>query len=387
MFIDQTLKLNRNLIAACFSLHQNGLILPDSYVVDVDRFLANSKMILDKAGENNLACYFMLKQIGRNPYLAAKLIEMGYKGAVVVDFKEALVMMKHHIHISNVGHLVQIPKALLQKLVDYGCDYYTVFSYQKILDLNQCAKKSNKKIKLMLRVTDDSDIVYSGQTAGFYLHQLEELVNQVKKLEYVEIKGVTSFPCFLYDETLGKIAPTNNLNTVLKAKELLEALGEKIDNVNAPSTSSVATIEAMQNYPINSIEPGHGLSGTTPLHASKKCQEVPAVAYVSEVSHNYDGLAYCYGGGHYRRSHVKNALVGKSIDDFKKVTVIAPNDDSIDYHFGLSEKCQENDTVIMAFRYQIFVTRSNVVLLSGLSGNNPKKEGIYNSLGDEIKDE
>ena len=39
----------------------------------------------------------------------------------------------------------------------------------------------------------------------------------------------------------------------------------------------------------------------------------------------------------------------------------------------------------MAFRFQIFVTRSNVVLLSGLKNNNPKIEGIYNSLGDEVK--
>ena len=77
--------------------------------------------------------------------------------------------------------------------------------------------------------------------------------------------------------------------------------------------------------------------------------------------------------------------MGKTIEDCKKVNVIAPTDESIDYHFGLSENCQENDTVIMAFRFQIFVTRSNVVLLSGLKNNNPKIEGIYNSLGDEVK--
>ena len=385
MFLEQTIKQDRELIEKAFMLHQKGQIMPDSYVIDVDTFLDNSKAILQAANNNGMDCYFMLKQVGRNPFLARKLVDLGYKGAVVVDYKEALIMMKYHIPICNVGHLVQIPKSLLQKLVDYGCDYYTVYSYQKILDLNQCGKASNKKLKLMIRVTDNDDMIYSGQTAGFYLDQLKELVNKVKELDYVEIKGLTSFPCFLYDESLEKIAATNNLKTLLKAKEILESLGVNIDNINAPSTSSVETIKEMLPYPINSIEPGHGLSGTTPLHALQQCAEKPCVVYVSEVSHNFDGLAYCYGGGHYRRSHVKNALVGKTIEECKKVNVIVPTDESIDYHFGLSENCQENDTVIMAFRFQIFVTRSNVVLLSGLKNNNPKIEGIYNSLGDEVK--
>ena len=63
----------------------------------------------------------------------------------------------------------------------------------------------------------------------------------------------------------------------------------------------------------NCGEPGHGLTGTTPLHAAcAEEPEIPAIVYVSEVSHNFQGKAYCYGGGHYRRSHVKQALVGRS---------------------------------------------------------------------------
>ena len=33
------------------------------------------------------------------------------------------------------------------------------------------------------------------------------------------------------------------------------------------------------------IEPGHGLTGTTPLHAVEDLPETPAVVYLSEVSH------------------------------------------------------------------------------------------------------
>ena len=103
--------------------------------------------------------------------------------------------------------------------------------------------------------------------------------------------------------------------------------------------------------------------------------------YVSEVSHNFMGNAYCYGGGHYRRSHVKHALVGSSLEDSRGLEVIPPSDESIDYHFGLSEKCKVGETVVMAFRFQIFVTRSDVVLVEGISSGQPQIVGVYDSLG------
>ena len=220
---------------------------------------------------------------------------MGYKGAVVVDFKEALVMMKHHIPISNVGHLVQAPKSLIQALVDYGCDYFTVFSIEKIKEINECAKKVNKVQPLLLKVVGKEDMIYSGQTAGFRLEELASLARtDGKAFDYVSIQGVTLFPCFLYDEKGRKNSrATNNLiDTLLKAKEILKKNGIVIKNINAPSTTSVFTLKQMKNYSVNSGEPGHGLTGTTPLHAYKDCVEVPCVAYVSEISHNFDGHAY-----------------------------------------------------------------------------------------------
>ena len=61
--------------------------------------------------------------------------------------------------------------------------------------------------------------------------------------------------------------------------------------------------------------------------------------------------------------------------------VIPPTDERIDYHFGLSEPCEVGAAVIMAFRYQIFVTRSDVVLVKGISSGRPEIIGIYDSLG------
>jgi predicted amino acid racemase len=38
---------------------------------------------------------------------------------------------------------------------------------------------------------------------------------------------------------------------------------------------------------------GHGLTGTTPLHAVRDEPEPPAALYISEISHHHGGRAYC----------------------------------------------------------------------------------------------
>ena len=382
MFLNQTIRRNRELAETAFMLHQEGRILPDSYVVDVDAFLENARRLLHKAEENHIKLYFMLKQIGRNPYLAKALVELGYSGAVVVDYREGLVMMRHNIPIGNVGHLVQVPGALIKNMVAYGPEVMTVYSREKIMEIQAAAAELGRRQALMLRVYGDFDMIYSGQTAGFHLDELKETAIWIKtECPQLEIKGVTSFPCYLYDETAGDVLPTRNLETVKCAVEILKTCGVDVTLVNTPSATCCHTIDKMVEFGGNCGEPGHGLSGTTPMHAEHDLEEIPAVVYVSEVSHNFMGNAYCFGGGHYRRSHVKHVLGGKSLKDSRDLTVIPPTDESIDYHFGISEECTVGDTAVMAFRFQIFVTRSDVALVKGIRKGCPEIIGIYDSQG------
>lgn len=387
MFLNQTIRRNQKLVETAFRLHQDGVILPDSYVVDVDIFLENARKMLKKAEQNHIKLYFMLKQIGRNPYLAKALMELGYSGAVVVDYREALVMLEHHIPIGNVGHLVQVPGALIKKLVAYGPEVVTVYSREKMQEIEAAAAELGKRQAVMLRVFGDFDMIYSGQTAGFHLDELKEIAIWTKtRCPHLEIKGVTSFPCYLYDEKAGDILPTRNLETVKCAVELLKTCGIDVALVNTPSATCCRTIDRMAEFGGNCGEPGHGLSGTTPMHAEHALEELPAVVYVSEISHNFMEQAYCFGGGHYRRSHVKQVLVGKALKSSRKLAVVPPTDESIDYHFGISEECTVGDTVVMAFRFQIFVTRSDVVLVQGIHKGFPEIVGIYDSQGREKGD-
>ena len=106
MFLKKLQKENSKLVEAAIQLHQDGLIFPDTYLLDVDMILENAKLILEEANKHGIQLYFMLKQIGRNPKLAKMLVDIGYESAVVVDFYEAKKMMEHNIPLGNVGNLV-----------------------------------------------------------------------------------------------------------------------------------------------------------------------------------------------------------------------------------------------------------------------------------------
>ena len=197
MFVSRLQKDNPQFIDAIVSLQQSGKLLPDSYAVDMQMFRSNARAIVESAKEKGIRLYFMLKQIGRNPVLAQELVDLGYAGAVVVDFKEAQVMMRHNIPIGNVGHLVQIPEAMVSQVVEYGPEVITVYTVEKAKSISRAAEKLGKVQKILVRVFGDGDMIYPGQTAGIHLDALPAFLKEMKLLPGVQVAGITSFPCFL----------------------------------------------------------------------------------------------------------------------------------------------------------------------------------------------
>lgn len=385
MFLEKTVEKNKELINTAFDLHNKGLIQPDTYIIDLDRTISNARKIKEEADKYNIKLYFMSKQFGRNPFICKEFIKLGYEGAVAVDYREAEVMIDNGIKIGHIGHLVQVPTALVKKVVTNNPDYITVYSIEKAKEINYVCRDLGKVQKVMLRVLDKNDNLYSGQYGGFFLDELEEKVSELIKLENLQIAGVTSFPCFLYNEKTNKIEATNNIITIKKAKKLLEEkFNLKIEQLNMPSTTCTESIKLISDNGGTHGEPGHGLTGTTPFHKYNDSKEIPSMVYLSEISHNLEENSYCYGGGNYRRSHMENAIIGKSLEDCKWTKVNPPTNESIDYHLELRDNFNIGDAVVMAFRTQIFVTRSNLAIVKGLSTNTPELVGLYNSQGMKI---
>lgn len=384
MFLEKVKDRNPRLIDYAVSLHQNGTILPDTYVIDIDVLKENARKMTDLADSLDIELYFMLKQIGRNPVIARELIDSGMKKAVVVDFKEALTMMANNIPIGNIGHLVQVPDQLLKKILVYGVEYVTVYSLDKLKKIDQIAKELGITQKIMLRIIDDKDELYPGQYGGFKLDDLEGLISEIKKLKQCEVNAITSFPCFLYNKDKGRFEATHNVKTLHTAKDILEANGIPITELNIPSATSIETLPLIKEAGGTQGEPGHALSGTSPMHADADLEEKPAYVYISEVSHIAENRSYIYGGGYYARGKLEQALIVNGTER-QQVKVNSFPSENIDYYLEIDKEHPIGATAVMAFRTQIFVTRSHVALVKGLSSNDPQLVGIFDSQGRKIE--
>ena len=386
MFLKRLLETNRPLAEAALGWQRDGTLLPDTYVIDLDAVLENAVAMLDVAGRCNVSLYFMLKQLGRNPLVARCLSELGFAGAVCVDAREALVMAEAGVPLGNVGHLVQTPVSALGRVLAARPDIMTVYSVEKAAQIGAEAERQGFVQDVMVRVIGERDLLYPGQYGGFPLKELEQSLDELSRVRGIRVAGACSFPCLLFSPEAGDVVALPNAETVRAAADLLRSRGCERVEVNMPSASCCHTIPMVAELGGTHAEPGHGLTGTTPCHAVRSdTRERCGYVYVSEVSHNLDGRAFCYGGGHYRRGHALRALVGTSLDDAREVGVTPPSDESIDYHFELSEPACVGDGVLMCFRTQMFVTRSEVAVASGLSAGEPRLEGVFDAQGHRLR--
>ncbi|GGE55385.1 amino-acid racemase [Pullulanibacillus camelliae] len=381
MFLHTTQARNPELLETAGYFHRKGLISPNTYVIDYDAVQKNARKIAVEASRQGVECYFMTKQIGRNPLLAHGIMEAGLQKAVAVDPWEARVLGKHGIPIGHVGHLVQIPQHMMKEMLSLSPEVVTVFSYENAKVVSQAAMSLGYSQDILLRVVDRSDFLYPGQKGGIFLDALEEEIQKIAALPGVHIKGATNFPCLLVKQ--GKVEPTQNFKTLQQAGRILKERGFHDLQINTPSATSTTTLPLIKEMGGTQGEPGHALTGTTPLHAQTEQPEIPAMVYVSEISHLFDGYAHVFGGGFYPRSHVHHALVGRP-GHWKEVDVIANEPGSIDYYGTLAtDEASVGDTVLYAFRTQIFVTNAQVAVVSGI-GHHPQLLGLFDSQGQKL---
>ena len=388
---------NPDLIDYGIFLLEHGLIEPDSYVLDLDSITNNANRLGELSVKNNLNLYFMTKQLGRNPEVARRVLEAGspnslnrsgekasgFTGIVAVDFREARHLHSAGLQVRHIGHLCQVPRYAWDAALDMKPDVITLYSQEKAAELSAAAERRGIVQNILMRIRDEGDIFYQSQEGGFPLKTLTESLDILEKLKGIRVAGLTSFPCFLYDADQKKALPAPNAYTLRRGAELLRERGIPCSQLNMPSCNSLATIPLAAELGATHLEPGHSLIGTNPDNFDETEPLTPAILYMSEVSHNIDGRSCCFGGGYYRRGNIRNALVKTSFG-LEETEVSTPSLEAIDYHLELSGLFPPGSPVCMAFRTQIFVTRSHVALVEGLSRSRPALLGIWDSHGQFI---
>ncbi|TIT06878.1 MAG: YhfX family PLP-dependent enzyme, partial [Mesorhizobium sp.] len=183
-----------------------------------------------------------------------------------------------------------------------------------------------------------------------------------------------------------------NLATLSKAAEALAKAGRKGVEINPPGTTSSVMLAALAEAGATQCEPGNGLHGTTALHVMEDLPELPAVLYLTEVSHLSGGKAYCFGGGFYIDPIFPDYDV-KAIVSAEPTTaasalrsVEVPPPSAIDYYAMIdaagANAPRPGDSAVFGFRGQAFVTRAYVVGVSGVSKGKPVVETIENGFGE-----
>jgi predicted amino acid racemase len=383
MFVDATLRRNPRLIEAAHELHRSGQIPANCYVVDVDTVAANARAVSSAAEAAGLGTFQMTKQFGRNPLVARAVAQNGIEKVVAVDFEEARILHAHGLAVGHVGHLVQVPRAEADAAVAMNADVITVFGVEQARHLGAAAVRAGHEQAVLIRVVAEGDTFYPAQRGGVPIEDLVRAAHEIAAIDGVRVAGVTTFPCLLFDEGRQRLEPTQNLTTVTGAAELLRREGFQDLIVNAPSATCSATIPILADAGATIVEPGSCLTGHTPLHAVSDEPEVPAMVYVSEVTHQLNGVTYSLAGGLYPRSRARRALVfGRGGAPVEAAVELDPAE-AIDYYGTLhvdQDQVAVGDTVVYAFRSQVFVSRCFVAVLGNVAGD-PQVLGISYSNG------
>lgn len=112
------------------------------------------------------------------------------------------------------------------------------------------------------------------------------------------------------------------------------------------------------------------------------------MVYVTEVTHRDAEATYTLGGGHYARARLRSALVVTENGEHKARAVPLAAE-AIDYYGSLEppiDQARPGDTVVYAFRSQVFVSRATVAAVAGI-GSAPRVVGLYDHVGKALAGE
>lgn len=391
MFLDGLRRRNPGLIEQAIALHQAGAIPANSYVIDLDAVCGNAALIRAEADKVGLKVFAMTKQMGRNGDFCRAVKAGGIDKAVAVDMECARACARAGLGIGHLGHLVQVPRHEAGAGGALAPDFWTVFNREKAGEAAKAAKAGGRSQALLARIHAEGDRFYNGHEGGFRAEDIVSVADEMDRLDGGQFAGVTTFPALLFEDRAGTIAPTPNFATLARSVEALHKAGRHDIEVNAPGTTSSLTIRMLADHGATQCEPGHGLTGTTPLHAICELPETPAVCYVTEVSHLHASRAYCFGGGLYIDpvfpDYDVKALFGRAPeavgDPLRRVDIPPPA--AIDY-YGMIDASgpgapQVGDTVVFGFRPQAFVTRAYTVGLSGIRTGKPRVYALHDAFG------
>jgi len=391
VFLDVLRRRNPAFLEAVIGLHQDHRLPANAYALDLDTVRANAEIMRREADRHGLEVFAMTKQVGRARGFLDALLAGGIDAGVAVDMADARPMVAAGMTLGHLGHLVQVPQAEAAAAAGLEPRNWTVFSDDKAAEAAAASRAAGRTQDLLARIHAPGDRFYSGHEGGFAADDVVAVAERIERLDGARFAGLTTFPALLFDA--GEVRPTPNLGTLARAAERLRAAGVTALRINAPGTTSSSVLGVLAEHGATQVEPGHGLTGTTPLHRERDLAELPAVCYVTEVSHRHAGRAFAFGGGLYIDPvfppyQVRAVVADRpGLEDARTLDASIPPPEAIDYYAQLDAGDgpgpRTGATVVFGFRPQAFVTRAYVAGITGVATGHPEVAGLWTTDGRE----
>ena len=222
MFLDVLRRRNPALVEAAIALHQAGRIPANCYVLDLDAVEDNARAFTERADAVGLTVFAMTKQVGRNSGFCRALGRGGIDRAVAVDMACARPSGPPACASGTsatwsrcrASRRTPPPATSLP-------DYWTVFSGAKASEAAGAAYRAGRTQKLLARIQAAGDTFYRGHEGGFDAAGVAAVAAELDALDGARFAGITTFPALLFDHETGTVAPTPNLATLSRAREVL----------------------------------------------------------------------------------------------------------------------------------------------------------------------
>lgn len=396
---------NPGLIEAAATLHREGEIPPDCYAVDLDRVTANCRALAAVLVEARLTSFFEAKQFGRCPPICAAVRENGFDAALAIDMEELYALEGLGIPIGHAGHLGQIPAADVEHVVTATRPRYTtVFSLEKCEQIARIAASHGLVQPVVVRVDGPSDIVARSLAGGVAESDALRIIAAIDRLDGVRFSGFTTYPAIRFDLGRQSWVTTSNFETMVRvADRVRRELGIEVDHINAAGNICAASVGLIAGAATH-CEPGQAFVGGLVANAFVDQAEVPAMAYVTEVSHVADGTPYVFAS-----SWVANNTVGiwNELEYDALLGTILGADGGADrmvaakpQHFAASDPtafmynaikpldgqgANVGDTVVFGFRTQLYRTNGGrLAVVEGVAAGTPRLRGLFDRNGNAV---
>jgi predicted amino acid racemase len=262
--------------------------------------------------------------------------------------------------------------------------------------------------KVLIRVNGPEDILLPAVGGGTTEAEALDLIARIDSLDGLSFAGLTSYPGVRFDLTRIQRVRTTNFETMMRVREAVEEqLGLEVEHLNPPGNNCADSLDLLAEGGATHCEPGQAFVGRLVANGFTDQPEVPAIAYVSEVTHHWAGVPYYYAPSMVANDtigiwhHTYYDILGASVSR----TGVDPLDNLVRTHaqsfaasdpsawiygalqLGRRATAEVGETVVCGFRSQVY--RSNggrTAVVDGIQSGEPTVVGFYDRNGIRLAD-